>query len=190
MMEHLAPWVRWYKPGYERTPGIIMVTNNLAGITEADRHLLDGAHVFMIVRDPYARCLSAWRHVLRKHKLSACLSSPPAWPKRLTWPDSSGLNAAEKKACSGYTHFTVNIRQNIDLDGEPKCDTQLHLENINEEMRVFIEEVGLPCSHQVRKVNSTGGKPHPWNPEERRMANELYRADFEYLGYEMIEPED
>lgn len=188
MMQHLGAWVRWYKHGIERQPGKIIVAHNLASIREEDRHLLDGAHVFMVVRDPYSRCLSAWRHLLRKHKLSACLSSPPQWPSRLTWPDSHGLNKSEKKACSGYTHFTLCLRQNADLDGRPRCNTLLHLENFNEEMAAFIDEVGLTCSAKVNKVNSTSGKPHPWNLEERRMANELYRPDFEYLGYEMIEP--
>lgn len=122
---------------------------------------------FAVVRDPYARAVSAYRY---RRAMGLGLSMK-AFLRLSVDPDSDIGR-----------HTALQSRYLFDASGVCLVDKVLHFETLQKEfsalsLQIFGEEVELP------RRNTSPGPPVGLTSRERAMIAERYAADFELLGY-------
>lgn len=134
------------------------------------------SNTFGVVRDPYSKCVSAWRYCqsTRSRPLSDALRSPP---KKRWW----------RRYNHDYVHFTM--RQSdflIGTDGKLMVGRLLRFENLQSEIKNMFQAFGIEGAclpHYNVSDYSTGGG---LTGEEVALINNRYSMDFYCFGYDRI----
>jgi chondroitin 4-sulfotransferase 11 len=137
----------------------------LAGMTDKD---IDRLFKFAIVRNPYARVVSAWEYLISQHRIRSRDFS--------TFVCNTDL-----------PKFDIHFHRQVDhlfYLGKPVVDFIGKLENIENDWHTIAMQIGAPLS--LPRANKTD---HPhwetyYTPAAKEAVAAEYRADFALLGYE------
>jgi len=128
---------------------------------------------FAVVRNPYDRILSEYRY--RKFHRTG-----PLWWFLRKHYDNDRTDMAR--------HVAPQVRYLLDTDGHCLVDKIVHFESLNDQIapvfaHIFGEVRHLPLrnksKHERRRLSR-----HDLSAKNRALIHEMYRADFEFLGYD------
>ncbi len=150
-------------------------------------------HLFIIIRDPYSRVLSAFLDKFRsdryRHKYGNFELTPEGFGAFLTWLEKGGL--------SRDAHWDLQTKlMMLPLE---KYDTVIRFENYREELKNLLESRGLKLppdalrelypSDRAKETKSSSKLVQFYTPERASIVQRLYAEDFSALGYATDFPE-
>ncbi|WP_238991300.1 sulfotransferase family 2 domain-containing protein [Rariglobus hedericola] len=144
-------------------------------VTKSKKKNWDDYFTFGFVRHPYTHFLSVYLY-LKKHKVVTL--------------DFASYTAQQKE--TGYSsladwNFKGLYDRISDADGNIIVDFVGRFENLAEDWSYVAAKIGLP-GLQLHHINQTVGSEMRlsdyYTPVERKIVQDLYRQDFEMLGYE------
>lgn len=156
-------------------------------------HGLDSLHLFIIVRNPYSRVLSAFLDKFRteryQRKHGHFELTPEGFGAFLTWLEKGGL--------SRDAHWDLQTKlMMLPLE---KYDTVIRFENYREELKNLLESRGLKLppdalrelypSDRAKETKSSSKLVQFYTPERASIVQRLYAEDFSALGYATDFPE-
>ena len=123
---------------------------------------------FAFVRNPYDRCLSAWKYSLKKGFTNPD-NNFPNYVKHLN------QNNTDAKYFSQYEF----------VEG---CDFVGKLENLQEDFNIICDKIGIP-QKQLPHINKSKHKHYTeyYDEETKQIVAERYAKDIEYFRYEFGE---
>ncbi|MBS3647874.1 sulfotransferase family 2 domain-containing protein [Pseudaminobacter sp. 19-2017] len=162
---------------------------------------------FTVVRDPHERIVSNYadklnrfcrrfrRPIYVRAKLVQFVRGPKAWKDSNSVDDfyqshvafSEFLESLMKHGIDWDPHYRLQI--SFVQQGKVQYDAVLRLENLRDSLVDFLETRGMPqqvvdCARTMRKLNSgRRSGPDVYSLTERPKVAQLYRPDFEALGY-------
>jgi hypothetical protein len=145
---------------------------------------------FTVVRNPYARAVSAWRYLTRRGIIE-CF-----WPRyryRYRFTDFLGMlpDVWERKSNRQLATHTAPIWPDISDDkGAPLVDFIANLETIEEDFQVVAQQLELPTSPAFPRINHNI-RPYQYQQaysrRSRSLVEWLYGGDIENLGYDFAD---
>ncbi len=146
----------------------------------------------VVVRDPYSRVLSAFMNKFAKSKYVEAFGSyeisPAGFAQFLHWLEGGGLAADP--------HW--DLQRKLMLLPLEKYDEVIRFETYSAQMRALLLRRGIEPSPKVdalighadgRPLRAADGKQASfYTPALRALVRELYREDFEALGYPLEPP--
>jgi hypothetical protein len=144
---------------------------------------------FTVVRDPYTRALSAFRHKIVRKDL---ISTIQAELKSLYNKDQdSEVTFDEFVGCLAQIRNTVNRfnphfapQWNLMGAGIVPFDKIAKLENLDVDLSALFASVGLAWDRsKVAKHGTQSTDPNDMSEAAKRQLQEIYREDFDNLGY-------
>ena len=162
-------------------------------MTNYNKHTLIRYHAFTIVRNPYDRIWSAWKHLNLKNQTEGEDGMIDKFREFIkteltTWfgnPDKFGLE-------SNY-HFIPQVDWIYSRRRYLIVDTVMRFETLQEDWKSFSEwyseqtegRLELPWLSPTDKSNATISiDEDPYDDECRRIVKKLYSLDFKLLDYE------
>lgn len=142
---------------------------------------------FAVVRNPYARAVSAWRYVTRRNII------PQFWARyryRYRFIDFLSMLPeiwANKHNRILATHTAPVWPDISDEGGSSLLDFTAHLETIEQEFPLIAERLSLPDSTAFPRVNhhaQTDLYTRAYGRRTRALVEQLYGEDIQHLGYE------
>lgn len=162
-------------------------------MSAAELRDLKNLHLFIIVRNPYSRVLSAFLDKLKKERYQKAHGTfdltPEGFGDFLKWLENGGL--------TGDPHWDLQTKlMMVPLE---KYDTVVRFETFSSSMRSFLEGRGLTVpagaleeyypSYRGRETNSSSKLTQFYTPERAEIVRRLYAKDFEALDYSTEFPE-
>lgn len=154
---------------------------------------LDTLHLFIIIRDPYSRVLSAFLDKFRSERYQKRYGplelSPHGFGVFLKWLENGGLKRD--------AHWDLQTKlMMLPLE---KYDTVIRFENYREELRNLLERLGLTLpphalkelypSDRAKETKSSSKLAQFYTSESAAIVRRLYAEDFRALGYPTEFPE-
>jgi len=119
---------------------------------------------FSFVRNPYERCVSAWKYNIIK-----------------------GHTSPEKNLLQFVRNLGPNVNSKYlnQYDFVNGCDYIGRFENLQKDFNIICDTIGIP-KQQLPHVNKTKHKCYTeyYDDEIRELVTEKYAKDIEYFGYE------
>lgn len=156
-------------------------------------HRLDEMHLFIIIRNPYSRVLSAFLDKFRseryKRKHGHFELTPEGFGQFLRWLEDGGLKRD--------AHWDLQTKlMMLPLE---KYDTVIRFETYREGLRNLLESRGLTLppdalkelypSDRAKETKSSSKLAQFYTPERAAIVRRLYAEDFRALGYDTEFPE-
>lgn len=145
---------------------------------------LDGARIFLSVRNPFARALSLWRH--RRYELGRIKTGRPATPVSAgSYPFILFLLDLPDLA----PFFRWPVARWIKYVGRP--DELIRLESIGEDLPRLFPQITLesiPTLNTTARADAAGELCRDLQCE--RIVREWLKDDFQYGGYSHVCPEE
>lgn len=161
----------------------------------------EGRDTFCVVRDPYQRAVSqhGFMSMFFPNKWSCNATSLNAYLRgRLpTLAKSPYQDDCHLLPQAAYVHRWSAQAKAVDLRGPRGCGNFLRFENLSRSFNATMESYGLPYRLNSLKTISSGTmsskRCHELSPRDleedvRRLIEEVYRVDFEVLGYPRLAP--
>lgn len=127
---------------------------------------------FTIVRNPYTRAVSSWKFLqknekhmyvhLRDSTLESMLRNPPTLP-------------------GPAYHFTATQKSLMCVNGECKIQRILRFENLQEEIERLFDEFEIKA--KFPHTNQTDSSDYELSPVEKKLIEQFFKEDFEFLSY-------
>ena len=145
---------------------------------------------FTVVRNPYARAVSAWRYLTRRG-IMQCF-----WPRyryRYRFTDFLAMlpDAWESKRNRPLATHTAPVWPDIiDERGTPLVDFTACLETIENDFQIIAQRLSLPEYRAFPRINhnlQSSQYQKAYNRRSRQLVEELYSQDIENLGYKFAE---
>lgn len=144
--------------------------------------ILSSFFKFCIVRNPYERLYSAWYFIKDRHGydnvndfIKEKLSKEFIFGKEMFPGDAR-------------VHYRPQYTFIYSDDGEIKVDLILRYESLNEDIAKMNKKTGLKIPEYGKFERYSKAKYTPlFNKDSIKKINDLYREDFYFLGYEMID---
>lgn len=169
-------------------------TCTLLDLSLDELNALDRLHLFVVIRNPYSRVLSAFLDRFRnpdyRHRYGPFDLTPEGFGMFLEWLEKDGL------ARNGHWNFQ-HKRMILPLEG---YDTVIRFENFREELINMLESRNLcipdGClqdmfpADQDKRTSANKKLEQFYNAERRDRVARIYAADFNYLGYPITFPGD
>lgn len=138
---------------------------------------------FVFVRNPWARLVSLYEHVMRNPKNQMDFTP---WLYSIK-PDGDGGGGDDWQRWRKYGAYSIE-NYIKDQEGNILVDKVIRLEDIQKELRPFLMAMGLPDVHDAKlKHNNKRKKSTPYskyyNQETREYVGNLYRYDIVNYGY-------
>ncbi len=152
---------------------------------ELDR--LDALHLFVIIRNPYGRVLSAFLDKFRspryQRRHGAFPLTPEGFEQFLRWLDQGGLKRD--------AHWDLQTKlMMLPLSG---YDSVIRFESFRDELRALLEARGIALpegalrelfpSDKTKRTGSSDKLRQFYTADSVALVRKLYAADFEALGY-------
>jgi len=144
-------------------------------------------HYFIVIRDPYSRVLSAFLDKFRHEEFWSSYGDfpldPDGFDSFLAWLKAGGLNKDP--------HWDLQIKLMVwPLE---KYDTVIRFENFAAEMHALFESRNIQISAELledvlpsdhgKKTSAADQLDRFYTPARRQLVAELFRDDFDALGY-------
>ena len=161
---------------------------------------------FGVIRNPYSRCISAWKYcnTTRKRTLLDCLKTPPAPPPyHLPYPEHEKIDIEKTVykendwGCSpncykdcyikehDFLHFTLSQSYRLYHPiTNKRVDHLLKFENLEEEIYDLCNQYGIKVYKKFPKIN-VGNYDHSiqLTSEEKEAIYNFYKVDFDTFGF-------
>lgn len=138
---------------------------------------------FVFVRNPWARLVSLYEHVMRNPKNKMDFTP---WLYSIS-PNDKGGGGDEWQRWRKYGAYSIEHYIKDD-QGNILVDKVIRLEDIQKELRPFLKAMGLPnvkgakIKHNNKRKKSTSYMKY-YNEETQEYVNKLYRYDIVNYGY-------
>ncbi len=142
---------------------------------------------FVFVRNPWARLVSLYEHIIRNPK------NKIAFDHWLTTTQPSGIGGGGEDHQRWRKYGAYSIEHYIkDNAGNILVDKVIRLEDIQKELRPFLVALGLPDvkNAKLNHSNKRKGKQHYssyYNEDTQALVRERYRYDIVNYGYHFEE---
>ncbi len=195
-------------PGRGGTYAVKVPSAAIAGFVER----YAGYLWFSVVREPYGRLKSNYFNKLNRYarkfepRVYLLAYVRQVFTGRAIWrPDSVGERAACMQACIPFSRFVCGLQEHgisWDCHFTPQSDLLrmdvipyhrlVRMEHLADGLREVVADAGAtaaaaPALETLKRLNrsaaGTADDADVWTPAARRIAADLYRRDFEALGY-------
>ncbi len=147
----------------------------------------EGVDTFAVVRNPYTRILSEYYWVQRVQHQP--LEETNSRDKMNAWIMEALDRVKETGACA--MGHCIPSHKYIFYEGKQIVTHILRMENVTDDFRNLIHKYNLPLA--LEHINSQPRESalgvHDLSPESISKINDWARLDFEYFGYDMMDPE-
>lgn len=162
--------------GFDHERQVYLQHANAALVRELVGSRFETYYTFTVVRNPYARLLSAYYYLKPLHdqmfgSFEAFVMGLPGY-----------LSVPHRHVGS---HFIPQVRY-THIDGAPVCDDVVYFEHLPHSADVVRHRLGLTEPLQVHNrgpIRSGMPVAQHYTPAMERTVREVYAADFELLGY-------
>lgn len=151
-----------------------------------DKDLVDFYYSFAVVRNPYTRFISAFKHMKKNRNLGSGIETPLDKLKDLY----KKMQLSENKILERHMDDDVWIPQNqwCCIHKIPVVDKIMRYETLEEEWNKFVEfqNARIPISHisdELPKHNVGDDSEIILGDEEKKYIQKIYRNDFTIFGY-------
>lgn len=134
---------------------------------------------FCVVRNPYAKAISAWKYLMRTLNLNIDFGV------YLKFKDIVSENE--------YWHLFISQYENlIDENNELLIDYIIKFENLENEFQSVLNKIGIDkiCHDDLivkNKSESDDYYKNYYNQESLKIINEIYEKDFDFFNYKMYD---
>ena len=148
---------------------------------------------FAFVRNPYDRCVSAWKDLCtKKNKIDMSFKNFLKYVvKRQRMPENCTYRPNEKINFCWYIHScsVFNIENKIFSErGEQKVDFIGKYENLQKDFDTICDKIGMP-RQQLPHFNKTKHKHYTeyYDDDTREIVADVFSKDIEHFGYKFGE---
>ncbi len=146
-----------------------------------------GVDTFAVIRNPYSRILSEYHWVQRTQNQP--FEETNNRDRMNSWI-MEALDSVKEKGTCAMGHCIPSHRYIFD-EGKQIVTHILRMENLTDDFHSLMHEYNLPIALEhtnVQPHESTHLGLHDLSPDAIGKINEWARMDFEYFGYEMMDP--
>lgn len=144
---------------------------------------------FVFVRNPWARLVSLYEHILREDKTDIDFKT---WLHTIKPDGDGGMGRNQWQRWKMYGVYSIEHFIKDDV-GNVLVDKVIRLEDIAKDLRPFLMGLGLPNARRIKikyKNQRTNKKHYSQYYDEaaQEYVRELYRYDIVHYGYTFEEP--